>query len=333
MNDVAIDCFRSDDLAAWATFWNRAFVGFHHAWPVTAETLRHRVLDRDTAIERFDPAGLLLARSGDAVVGMLHAGRFSEPVCRALDPGWPGGERGFVALLVVLPEFRRRGIGAGLWRAAQSVWSGCRDVVVDSRGINPWYANSVGPETPFFGTPEGIGLPAQDEVTLRFLAKRGFRPTAQVVSVAGAPAPSATPAAASGPAPAVVVVERRLPELGAPLDAALPAADAPPSLAVCITADGVVAGFAVVYEMFEAQPRLWGIWQLQIGDAWRGRGWGRALLSRALAELHSRGAVRCEAVTDPERSAAAYALYRQAGFEDVARWVLFDDAIALAAGD
>ena len=173
-----IDPYSDARLPALAVWWNEAFRGMRNYWPVGPEALRTRIIERRTAVESFDPSGLLLAVDGDRVVGAIHAGIQPESVSRALDPAWEGGTRGWVALLCVLPGWRRRGVGGALWDRARACLAGCREVFVDGQGLGPYYGNSDGPATPFFGTPEGLSLPAEDGVTRAFLERRGHRPQA-----------------------------------------------------------------------------------------------------------------------------------------------------------
>ncbi len=318
-----IASFRAGDLPALVEYWKRAFSGHRNALPVSEDLLRARIVERATAVERFEPEGMLLAREGNAIVGALHCGVLDETSCRILNPAWEGGERGWVGLLHVLPGCRRRGLGGALWSRAMERLRPCRTVFLDGEGLNPFYGNSSGPETPLFGTPEGIGLDAADAETIGFLERRGHRPKARGVTLEWTPggkpwSPDPPDAGAE-----FRVLADEFPELGAPPGSPGRAERRAPFFAVVAIAEGMVAGSLVAYEMSELRQDRWGIYTLAVLEPFQGRGWGRTLLARALAEVRRRRGRACEVVTLPEVSKEAVSLYRSAGFVPRAEWTVY----------
>ncbi len=82
-------------------------------WQAAAENHGRPAHDDAHLLEgllRFDPDALLLAESGDALIGSVIA-------------GWDGW-RAHLYRLAVRPEFRRRGVGAALLQAAEQRLAG-----------------------------------------------------------------------------------------------------------------------------------------------------------------------------------------------------------------
>lgn len=299
---MRVEPFTPDHTDAFVEFWNRAFGAMHNAVPMTADLLRRRLLDRTTAVEAFDPRGLILAVEGAEVRGAIHASRQPEAVCRVLDPSWPGGERGLLLLFGVEPAARGRGIGTQLWHAASDYLAGTRGRAIDGQCLNPFYGNSDGPLTPLFGTPEGIALPWGDAATKRFLAKKGFAAKHRAVQLGldiGEPPPDA----------------------GAEI---VPRTDERYDFETAVVRDGGKAiGTLVFYPMFEARPGLYGIFETRVAESHQGRGVGKSLVAAALRRLAERSARRVEVLTIPELSPGARELYEGFGFSTCAEWAVF----------
>jgi GNAT superfamily N-acetyltransferase len=311
--------FESELTEPLVAFWNRTFGALHNAMPVTASLLRRRVLEKVTAVEAFDPTGMILACDGGSVRGLIHVAIQPESVCRALEPSWGGGERGMILLLGVEPQARRRGVGAELWRRGMERLAGAAATLIDGQCLNPFYGNSEGPFTPFWGTPEGIALPWSDAGARAFLANRGHTPRYRAVQV-GVDLPGARSDAPDRP---IGIRDRACPPLeAAPTDASRfdEAFDFRAALAL---EAGRVAGTLIFFPMSEVREGLWGVYELRVADACRGRGIGRALLAGALRAMRERGAIRCEATTIPELSPGAPPLYASFGFEPCAEWAVY----------
>lgn len=164
-----IRSFAPADLDPLVTFWNRAFAGRRNFYPLTAAEFQQRVL----ACAAFDPAGLILAwhTAGQtaALVGMVHA--FRPPPAEPAYAGW--GRHHTLALIYVEPEMRRQGIGARLLRAAEN-WLYYCPVFVASQA-QPCYGTLEGPQPPFFGSTQRMGIAAGETELIHFLARRGYR--------------------------------------------------------------------------------------------------------------------------------------------------------------
>jgi len=90
--------YRDGLLPGIVAFWNEVFPDRRNFFVLTEDVFRRRVVEKRTAVESFDPEGLILAVRGGRVRGMIHVGRNPEAVCRVLHPNWPGGEQGYIAL-------------------------------------------------------------------------------------------------------------------------------------------------------------------------------------------------------------------------------------------
>lgn len=327
--------FRAGDLAALVDYWRLAFADRRNFVPVDEATLRERVLDVANAVERFDPEGLVLALDpAGRPVGLVHAGVRDEAYCRACHgEAWPGGSQGYVALLHVLPAWRRQGVGGALLDRARAYSAGAREVVMDGTCINPYYGNSEAPFTPLWGTPEGPGVSLEDRETASFLERRGHPLRHRAVTLeAGLDAPlvarheeeAARAEGRAGAAGYAVRWERdRVPVLGGPSASAVPYRPGFPYHGVFALRGERVVGSAVGYPMTPLGPHRAAIYELKVLPGHEGQGLGRALAARLLVELARAGALRVEVLTIPELSPAAHALYLKLGLREVAWWAIY----------
>jgi GNAT superfamily N-acetyltransferase len=315
-------------LPALVRFWNRVFSGRRNFIPVTERMFRERVAEKETAFEKFDPARLIVAREGSDVAGFIHVGVRPEPLCRMLDPDWPGGSQGYVAFLIVEPERRRRGLGTELWHRGLFCVRNTRQVVMDGQCFNPFYGNSEGPFTPFWGTPEGVSIDWNDSATKKFLARKGFAPRFKGVQL------SLDVASRSGEVdPAVRALRRQGYELRITADAypelgrsSREARGILPGLtfeAVMAVHRGRIVGLISYYPMKEVRPGLFGIYEAVVVKALRGRALGKRLLEAAAGRMKAAGADHCEVLTLPELSPAAHKLYLGEGFQPVQNWAIY----------
>ncbi len=163
-----LQAFQPDDLPALVDFWNRTLCDRHNFHPITAAEFHTRVLD----CAAFDAQGLILAwqRAPDrppTLVGLAHA----------LRPVAGGGvydrvtPQHHLALLIVDPAHRRRGIGSRLLRAAENRLYYC-PVYVGGHA-QPCYGTLEGPRPPLFGSTQGLTVNALDRELLTFLSRRG----------------------------------------------------------------------------------------------------------------------------------------------------------------
>ena len=318
-------------LASWAPkllpavvrFWNRSFSGKHNFFPVTEKLFRERVVKA----EPFDPRNFVVALEGAEVVGMLHAAVREEDACRALDADWPGGSQGYVAFLYVEPAHRRKGIGDALWHRAIERLKATRQVTLDGQCLSPFYGNSEGPFTPFWGTPEGVSVEWDDSPTKKWLARKGFAPRFKGVQLGidVGPGPSAEEVgkALSRLRTDLRFLQGQIPELGRPpmtRRAIRPGLDFECAQAV---RGGRTVGMVSAYPLPEARPGLWAIYEACVVEEQRGKALGRRLLEAALARVRARGGTRCEVLTLPDLSPGTYKRYAAAGFAPVRKWAIY----------
>lgn len=317
--------------AAFVAAWNSTFRDRRNFWPLTPEVFRDRIAGVETAIECFEPADLILALRGDEVVGFCHVGVHSEGFCEACFAGWAGGTLGYVAAFGVVPSARGQGVGGTLWNEAMVRLQAARvaRIAVDGQCLNPFYGNSAGPRTPFFGTPEGIGIGWGDAGTRRFLANRGHEPRFKGVSLE-------LPLAGREFGD-VEAVQRGLHDRGLELRAVPNAFPDPGTLlieartfdapfdfeAVSCTRAGLVQGYLVHYPMTEVSAKRRGIFELQVLDTARGQGIGSAILGTSLSRMQADRFEVCEVFTIPELSPGALDLYLKTGFNVVTEWAVY----------
>ncbi len=309
---VEIVTYDPGHLPGLVAFWNRALRHRRHFAPLTGELYRARV----TSKPAFDPAGLFLAIDGERVVGMAHGLR---PAPRVGNYGvWPA--QSGVALLVVLPAYRRRGLGGellaraegfagrGPWRFA---WHSC-----------PLYSQIEGPFQPFFGSTERLGVSVYDRGLLRFLGRRGYRlvEPGDVSMMAPLPTPPRAPdvdPSEYGLTP--VEAENQGPwqdsghETGAFQGRGRPY--------VCrqlgLAHGGRAVGWVTWYPM--RKVGLVALYTLWLDNAYHGYGLGAWLLDRSLAQMHREGYEWVELHTTVGAQ-TAFGMYSRRGFRVVARW-------------
>jgi len=315
-------------LSATVEFWNRSFASRRNFFPMTPALFRSRVAGRAGGPERFEPGRFIVAREGPEIVGFIHVGERPEALCRLLDPQWRGGTQGYVAFLFVDPARRRKGLGTELWHRGLERLKASRQVVLDGQCFNPFYGNSEGPFTPFWGTPEGVSIDWGDSATKKFLARKGFAPRFKGVQLALDLLGPGEPAEAAGRALArqgmrLEVFRRAYPELGKPVSARRPMPAGLDFEVVAAVRRGRVAGMIAYYPMSEVRPGLFGIYEAVVLPEWRGKALGRRLLGAARARMKSLGGASCEVLTLPELSPSAHRLYAKEGFIPVQNWAIY----------
>ena len=308
VNSVEISNWREPFLPALVEHWNRSFRDRPNFFEIASPEFRERVMENGDA--RFDPDGFFLAIDGDQIVGFSHAVGHQE-------------REGFLAFLHVEESYRGCGIGTALYTRCRDHLADRETFRIDGQCVTPYYGNVQGPFLPWWGSPEGIGILADDSVTIGFLRRRGHEPRYEAVSLemdlAG---PGEEPLA---PAEGVVyrLFERSSPMLGASPLESVAFTRGNDFLTWSALAEGICVGAALFYPMERAHPGKWGIYHLEVDPRARGRGVGGGLLGRLLGSLCERGARCCEVLSIPELSAGAVRLYRRAGFREVRRWAIF----------
>ena len=314
-------------LPAVVRFWNRAFAAKRNFFPVTEEIFRRRVTGRRSAVEPFDPRSFLVALEDGEAVGMLHAGVRPEQVCRAFDPEWREGDQGYIAFLYVEPAWRRKGIGDALWHRAIERLKATRQVIVDGQCLNPFYGNSEGPFTPFWGTPEGVAVEWDDSATKKWMARKGFAPRFKGVQMAleigaGPDLEEARKATARQDV-LLRLLDGELPELGQPPGVRRPLLRGLDFVCVQAVRDDRTAGILAAYPLKEVRDGLWAVYEAAVVEEYRGRALGKRMLEAVLARIRERGGRHCEVLTLPELSPGAFKLYTAAGFSTACGWAVY----------
>ena len=329
MAEYTYGSYRDELLPGIVAFWNRVFAERRNFFPVTEKMFRERIVEKKTAVETFRPGGFLVARREEEVVGVLHAGRNSPEVCKVLNPDWPGGEQGYIALLMVDPAHRKKGIGTALWHGVREFLDGCVQVVVDGQCLNPFYGNSQGPFTPFWGTPEGISVLWKDSATKKFFAQKGYAPRYKAVqmelAVQKAPAQDVEKLEADLKARGVEIktIHDSYPEVGGRVGDSDRKVEG--LVYECLTAiDGDrVAAVLTTYPMVELALDRHAIYEAIVHEDYRARGIGKGMLSLAIERLRAQGSVSCSVLTIPDVSEAAFKMYDSAGFQPCESWAVY----------
>lgn len=305
-------------------FWNRNFAGKKNFFPITPDLFRERVVDRRTGIEWFDPAAFLLSVDRDRVTGIIHVGIRSEAFCATVIPDWAGGEQGYVALLCVDREYRRRGIGDALWVGGMNYLHGTKNIVVDGQCLNIFYGNSELPFTPFWGTTEGISVEWSDEETKGFFAHRGFLPRYKAVHLERDlrnylperhPLPQGM---------AIEIFDNILLGVGDELSEIHSPLKLRNGFRTAVVVDrGSVASSIVYYPMRELAAGIFAIYEMGTHESHQRKGIGSALLHAVLSDIKERQGENCQVLTVPDLSPTALSFYAKAGFVSCAEWAIF----------
>ncbi len=325
---VVVQPFRAADLPALVALWNHTFADRRNFAPVSEETFRRRVLDRPAC----DPAGLFLAWAvgpdGTArAAGLAHALRPAPQT--GVYAKWGGHH--FLAVIGVAPEMRRQGIGSRLLQAAENWLYYCP--IYAASHIQPCYGTLEQLAPPFFGSTQRLGISATDTGLIRFLARRGYRATdpgdvSMTATLGARPVPPAPDLAALGLA--VVTLDPAHPFTGteppgrAEYTLRGDNGGAPFAALVLVDGEGCLRGHLSWYPMTRpGWAALAGFW---VAPELRGRGLGRYLLDRALADMVQAppprgGYTHVEVHTHLTHHAAAAALYGRRGFAVEAAWV------------
>jgi ribosomal protein S18 acetylase RimI-like enzyme len=327
--DVGYSTYSDLFLPGIVAFWNKTFRLKRNFFEITPELFRERVVRRKSTLEKFEPDNLVIANRGGEIVGMIHVGIQSEEFCGLCFPEWQGGAQGYVAFLNVREDCRQDGIGSELWRTGMERLSGCDKVIIDGQCLNPFYGNSAGPFTPFWGTTEGIGIEWDDVATRGFFAKRKHQPRYKGISLELQVRQRVRDDMASR-AKAVNALGVRIevlggvyPELGEPLGTAVRYQAGQDFFCVTAIREQTVCAIASAYPMTEVSPDKYGIYELLVAGELQGKGIGSILVARLLSEIERLNGRACEVLTVEELSPRAIDLYKSFGFEPVAEWAVY----------
>jgi ribosomal protein S18 acetylase RimI-like enzyme len=320
MSEVTYGIYTPDDVEAIAAFWNESFGGMRNYVPIDAAALKSRVFENENAIETFDPKGFIIARSGGAVAGFVHAGVRGETFCRVAYPGWKGGSEDYLGIICVAPAFRRRGIGTELFERAKKYAYGVSRFVIDGQCLNPFWGNSDGPQPPLWGTTEGISVPAGDAATEAFFGKLGYKKRYTGVSLEldlGAYEAVETEVPEGY---ALFASDKTMPVLGTEATSGM-AHDKPLDFqAMSLAAQNKTAAVASSYPMAGKKEA---IYEVNVQEEHQGKGLGKYLVSALLESMKKRGAKICEVLTVPGLSPRGLDFYKSFGFGEVARWEIY----------
>jgi ribosomal protein S18 acetylase RimI-like enzyme len=310
--------FRNDDPPSLMKVWNEAFSGRGAVPLPTPSALEEYVF----AKPYFDRGGLTVALDDGEPVGFAHAGFGPTPDESALSTAV-----GVVCALGVRPSHRRRGVGTELLRRSEAYLAG--------RGAGTVYAGPMPPNNPFYlglyGGSESAGFLASDADAEPFLLRHGYirQDTSCVLH-----------RRLEGPVnvsdPRFVNIRRRYELVAQPRQGAATwwqeSVLGPIELLDVLLRDkasGEVAARAAAWEMLGFCQR-WGtpavgIIDLTVKEGLRRQGLARFVLVHLLRHVQEQFFSLVE-VQANEKNAAALALYRGLGFEEVDRGHLYRKA-------
>jgi ribosomal protein S18 acetylase RimI-like enzyme len=155
--------FRNTDPPHVRRLWHECGLGRGAALQIDADVFESVVFSQPY----FDPNGLILAFEGDKPVGYIHAGFRANAEHSTLDTS-----EGVICAVMVLPGYRRQGIGRELVRQAEAY--------LRERGAVDLYAGPAHPRDPFYfgiyGGSRPAGFLESDPLAKPFLQSLGYTP-------------------------------------------------------------------------------------------------------------------------------------------------------------
>ncbi|QDU59530.1 putative acetyltransferase [Planctomycetes bacterium Pan216] len=162
-------------MVSYRTFRNSDPPRILELWQQCATSRGFGLLERCDKLEQlvfskpyFDREGVILAFEDDRLIGYCHAGFGGSQEGHQLDK-----RHGAICMLMVLPEFRRRGIGTELLQRGQRYLA--------ERGANVIFCGAVYPVNPFYlglyGGSEMPGILESSAEMIAFVEARGYRAT------------------------------------------------------------------------------------------------------------------------------------------------------------
>jgi len=307
--------FRNPDPPAIVQLWNSSGMGRGAARAIEVHHLEGLVL----AKPYFDPHGITLAEDDGRLVGFVHAG-FGAPA----DGSRSSREFGVIAMLMVAPTHRRRGLGRGLVRRAEQY--------LRSGGSTVIYAGGIDPLDPFYlglyGGSEMPGILQSDAAAHRLFQSLDYRPADECLvfqrELSGA-LPSSDRRVRSWARRVGFRMDAHPPLTdwwSACRYAALEYAD----FSLRLNRTGEVVARARGWEMYPLQ-NTWnaqavGIVNLEVNESHRGRRLGTCLMIQILRHCRDIGLTLVEIQT-MARNEPARRLYARLGFREVDRGVVY----------
>lgn len=312
---VILRPFHNADPPALVSIWNRCQLGRGAVRPVALSEFDALVL----AKLYFERAGLIVACDGASPIGFIHAGFGANENETALSHSW-----GVIAAVLVLPQWRRRGVGGALVGAAEQY---LRD-----RGAEVIYAGGMRPLNPFYlGLYGGAELPGflrSDGDADPFLQACGYREADRALVF------HRDSRLRTG------LFDVRFSRLRRTLQVQLDAGDPQPTwwwssvmgvfdqlrARLIVRTSGQAVAEASCWEMVGFH-RTWGrravgLVNVSVEPSMRRQGIAKLLVSELLARLCDEGIELVEVQT-MQRNQAAVGLYRSLGFEQVDEGVIY----------
>jgi ribosomal protein S18 acetylase RimI-like enzyme len=312
--------YRADDVPGLVEAWNACFAGGPNFVRVTEADLRWRVLGQPA----FDGRGVVVARSGGAIVGFVHFGPRLD-----LWDEWGRGprdaEEGHIHALVA-PE-SERALAADLMGAAEArlVADGARRILLGPSwvyGVQPFY-NGIA------GAYEIPGLGATRESTIAVARERGFEQVAEY----GTPELDL-----SGPEPlrhladAAIRLRALAREWGMGLSSRpIELRFFPRRISVeLVRGPEIVA--ATAYGQWpeyirDYRRRLYGITSVQVSPNWRGKGLGKLIMIEAMEAARKDGAEGVHLHVWRGNEPAWNLYHRALGFQPRYSWITLEKKI------
>lgn len=261
----------------------------------------------------FDRAGVILAVDSDRVVGYLHAGFGPNDAQTSLDQ-----HRGIICMVMVDPSYRHRGIGTRLVQLGEEY--------LLAAGATSVQAGPAAPNDPFYfgiyGGSQPAGFLASDAAADPFLQKLGYVPISQRLVFQRQLQDRSSPGGLR------LMGVRRSTELSIPKDptprswwwSTRPGRLDSLEMALVAKSGGTpLASVTVVgldFYVARWQQRGIGLMDLCVGEQFRRKGYGQALLVEVCRRVREEMISLAEAHADAQDSAAIKVL-KSAGFTQI----------------
>lgn len=311
---ITFRSFRNWDPPALVELWNASVSGRGAAHSIEVADLDRLVFSKPY----FDPQGITIAQDDGQAVGFVHAG------FGANDEGQLSRDYGVIAMLVVAPTHRRRGIARELVQRAEQY--------LRAAGSSVIYAGSMHPLDPFYlglyGGSELPGILKSDTTAHQLFNSLGYKAVDECL-VMQLPLNRA-----------LAVTSARIRSWTRRVDFAVNSEPTPPnwwsackfsSFEHCafelrLREGGQVVARARAWEMYPLQ-RTWnsdavGIIDVQVDPQYRSQGLGTYLMTQVLRHYRDNGLTLAEIQT-MARNQAACRLYERLGFQEVDRGVIY----------
>lgn len=306
--------FRNWDPPTLVALWNSSISGRGAAHSIEVADLDRLVFSKPY----FDPCGITIAEEDGQPVGFVHAGFGAD------DHGQLCRDYGVIAMLVVAPTHRRRGVARELVRQAEEYLRTCGSTVI--------YAGSMHPLNPFYlglyGGSELPGILKSDVAAHQLFQSLGYRAVDEcvVMQLSLDRPPALTDPKSRAWARRVefsVNPEPRSPDWWtacqfASLDHA--------QFELQLKETGAMVARARGWEM-DPMQKTWhsqavGIVDMQVEPEYRNQGLGTYFTARILKHYRENGLTLAEVQT-MTRNQAACRLYQRLGFKEVDRGVIY----------